>query len=184
MRRRSAFLIIAGLGLALTACSPQPPASTSPAPGPSVAAGSPALPPASVATGAPDLGGRREAFARSGLKVGAYAPDATKLDKDAKPLFAGAGHSWDLEVGGSVVSVDPYPTSAQASRVVAGIDRARPFPLVEFAGIPHVFSHGRAIVMFVERTSRLGPGAAAAPTDARILPVLRSEFGTDYAEAP
>ena len=87
-------------------------------------------------------------------------------------------HPYVLKVGGAAVSAFRYPTSGDASRVVARIDRKDPFPGIEFTGMPHVFLHDRTLVFFNEERLH-----AAAARDSRILSVLRSEFGTDYASA-
>jgi hypothetical protein len=179
MTKRGLVLIAAGLSVLLVACSAKVPASSAPRSSMASGAASPSV--AATASRGPevaDLGDLRESFERAGLAVGAYWQDTTKLDKEAKPLFPGAPlHPYQLKVQGATVSVDRYAASDEVSRVVSAIDRKDPFPFVEFAGVPHVFAHDRVIVMFVEDTLH----KASASRDSRILSVLRSELGTDYA---
>ena len=181
MPRHHRVLIIAGLSVLLAGCAAHTPESPLPQSSQSARPAS-----ASVATTAPsspeaaDLGDLRKSLEHARLSVGAYRQDTTKLDKEAKPLFPGAPlHPYYLQVQGTVVSANTYPTSGEAARVVSRINRKDPFPLIDFKGTPHVFLHDRAIVMFVATSHKNG----TAWVDGRILTVLRSQFGTDYASA-
>ena len=181
MTRQALVLIIAGLSVLLAACTAQTPASSFQQPPEATrSASSSVVPTLPASPEAADLGDLRRTLERAGLSVGAYSPDITKLDKEATPLFPGAPlHPYELAVGGTAVLAFAFHTSDQASRVVSRIDRKDPFPAIEFKGLPHVFLHDRAIVMFVEDSL----DKASAPRDSRILSVLRSQLGTDYASA-
>jgi len=173
MRRLPVVLLTAALSTIFASCSaggtsPQsPPASSSP----SVAVPAKATP--SAPSGAADLAAIRGELRSAGLRTGSWTRETA-----SEAFFArGPRRPWRLPVEDAAILAYPFANLADAERTVAAINPKDPFPSIEFKGAPHVFRSGRIVLLFVQDGTYVSP----SPADERILSVLRSQFGTDYA---
>lgn len=172
MRRLPVVLLTAGLSTIFASCStggtpPQPPPSSSP----SVTVPATASP--SAPNEATDFAVIRGQLRNAGLRTGSWTRGTA-----SEAFFAeGPRRPWRLPVEDGTILAYPFVNLASAERAVAAINPEDPFPTIDFKGAPHVFRSGPIVLLFVQNGTYQSP----SPADERILSVLRSRFGTDYA---